>query len=333
MDEKIRHEQTGVDGPKHNVWGRSWTRPDAGKRHGRFAFEPHRLLPGQLPSLDRYWVEAAVYMNDCLSDTATTANAHFKSPCEAFIVTLSPPSTLAFMQPGFHRTHRTHRTPKSDPKAERGFYLNRGRNHPRDLRQGGHGMRLYESSSRDVTREVEGRPITEAAPQARMDAVPAPWEADLRVRYLPPELATVTPGMTAGEDAGATGGAAAAAWGNATVIPTGGREPSGRGRRGPLGQRTPSTGADAREDEGVPPGVHYGAVSRPRTFSTSARPTRPPLLCQRGTRGNPRSPRRTRRRCVRHVMQTGRVQWRGRLQDSRKLGISGMLISKREGTW
>ena len=34
------------------------------------------------------------------------------------------------MQPGFRRVHRTH---KSEPKAERCFYLNRGQNHPRDF--------------------------------------------------------------------------------------------------------------------------------------------------------------------------------------------------------
>ena len=45
------------------------------------------------------------------------------------------------------------------------------------------------------------------------------------------------------------------------VIPTGGRESSGRGRRGPARQRAPSTGADAREDKGIPPGVYYGAAS------------------------------------------------------------------------
>ena len=33
------------------------------------------------------------------------------------------------MQPGFRRVHRTH---KSEPKAERCFYLNSGRNHQRD---------------------------------------------------------------------------------------------------------------------------------------------------------------------------------------------------------
>lgn len=30
---------------------------------------------------------------------------------------------------------------------------------------------------------------------------------------------------------------------------------------GPLGQRDPSTGVDAREEEGIPPGVHYSAAS------------------------------------------------------------------------
>ena len=32
--------------------------------------ESPRLLPGQLPDLDRYWVEAAIYMNDYLNTLA-----------------------------------------------------------------------------------------------------------------------------------------------------------------------------------------------------------------------------------------------------------------------
>ena len=91
--------------------------------------EASRLFPGQLPDLDRYWVEAAVYMNACVNTTATTANPHFKSPYEIFIWKLPPTNTLTFMQPGFRRVHRSHKT---EPKAERCFYLNRGRIHPRD---------------------------------------------------------------------------------------------------------------------------------------------------------------------------------------------------------
>ena len=82
--------------------------------------EAPRLFPGQLPDLDRCWMEAAIYMNDYLNTMATTANAHFKSPHEALFGTLRPPNTIAFVQPGFRRIHRTH---KSDPKAEWCFYL------------------------------------------------------------------------------------------------------------------------------------------------------------------------------------------------------------------
>ena len=153
--------------------------------------EAPRLFPGQLPDLGPYWVEAAIHMNDCLNTTATTANAHFKSPHEALFGTRPPLDTLAFMQPGFHRIHSTH---KSDPKAERCFYLNRGRNHPRDC------VKVVTAcgrttNSRDVTWEVECKPIIEAAPEARRDTVPRPCEADRYVRYLPPEPATVSPGM------------------------------------------------------------------------------------------------------------------------------------------
>ena len=68
-------------------------------------------------------------MNDCINTTATTANPHFKSPNEMYFEKLPPANTLAFMQPGSRCIHRTQR---SEPKAERCFYLNRGRNHPRD---------------------------------------------------------------------------------------------------------------------------------------------------------------------------------------------------------
>ncbi|CAN0390808.1 unnamed protein product [Laminaria digitata] len=76
--------------------------------------EAPRLFPGHLPNLDRYWVEAAVYMNDCLNTTVTMANADWKSPYEMYSGRLPPAINLAFMQPGFRRIHRTH---KSEPKA------------------------------------------------------------------------------------------------------------------------------------------------------------------------------------------------------------------------
>ena len=44
--------------------------------------EAPRLFPGKLSNHDRYWVEAAVYMNDGINTTATAANPHFKSPYE-----------------------------------------------------------------------------------------------------------------------------------------------------------------------------------------------------------------------------------------------------------
>ena len=52
--------------------------------------EPPRLFRGQLPDLDRFWVDAPIYMNGCLNSTATTANAGFKSPYEAYFGKLQP---------------------------------------------------------------------------------------------------------------------------------------------------------------------------------------------------------------------------------------------------
>ncbi|CAM9878429.1 unnamed protein product, partial [Laminaria digitata] len=127
-DKTIRHEHTGVDGPKHNgVAERGLALIQEG---GMVAcLEAARLFPGQRHNLDHYWVEAAVYMNDCLNTTATAANADCKSPYEMYFRKLPLANNLAFMQAGFRRIHRTH---KSEPKAEKCFYLNRGRNHPRD---------------------------------------------------------------------------------------------------------------------------------------------------------------------------------------------------------
>lgn len=62
-------------------------------------------------------------------------------------------------------------------------------------------------------------------------------------------------GDATGDDAGFSGGTDDAG-DDLTVIPTWDPEPSGRGRRGPLGQRAPSTEADARWDESIPPGVY-----------------------------------------------------------------------------
>ena len=77
--------------------------------------EAPRLFSGLLPNLGRYWVEAAVYIDDYLNTTATSPYPHHKSPYEMFVGKLPPANTLAFMPPGFRRIHRTH---KSEPRAE-----------------------------------------------------------------------------------------------------------------------------------------------------------------------------------------------------------------------
>ena len=119
-DEKILHEHTGVDGRKHN--GVVECGLGLIQEGGMAAcLEPPRLFPGQLPDLDHYWVETAVYMNDCINTTATAANPHFTSPYDMHFGKLPPANTLALMQPGFRRIHRSH---KSEPKVERCLYLN-----------------------------------------------------------------------------------------------------------------------------------------------------------------------------------------------------------------
>ena len=113
--------------------------------------EAPRLFPGKRPDLDRYWAGAAAYMNDCVNTTVTTANPHFTLPFGTYFGKVPPANTLAFMLPGFRRVHCSH---KSEPKAERYFYLNRGWNHPRDcvkvVTLSGHS-----SETLDVTWEVD----------------------------------------------------------------------------------------------------------------------------------------------------------------------------------
>ena len=143
----IRHEHTGLNGPKRNgVVERGLGLIQAGNMAS--CIEAPRLFPGQLPHVDRFWAEAAIYMNDCLNTTATTANAGYMLPYEAYFGRPPPVNTLAFMQLGFRRVQRAN---KSEPTAERCFYHNRGRNHPRDS-----VMVLTSSGLTSDTRDVTG---------------------------------------------------------------------------------------------------------------------------------------------------------------------------------
>lgn len=68
----ISDDHTGVDGPKHK--GVVEHGHGLIQEGGMAAYlETRRLFPGQLPDLDRYWVKAAIYMNDCLNTQPTTA--------------------------------------------------------------------------------------------------------------------------------------------------------------------------------------------------------------------------------------------------------------------
>ena len=122
-------------------------------------------------------------MNDCINTTATTANPHSKEPYEMYFEELPPANTLAFMEPGFRRVHRSH---KSEPKAERCFYLNRGWNHSRDYVKVV-TLSGQSSNTRDVTWEVDRVPIIAATPDAGEAAGQEPWGPDDNIRYLPPE--------------------------------------------------------------------------------------------------------------------------------------------------
>ena len=99
-DKTIRHELSGVNMARHNVVverGLSMIQ-DSGMVS---CIEALRPFPRQLPHLDRFWVEAAIYMNDCLNTTATTPNARYMLPYEDNFGRLPPSNTLTFMQLGF----------------------------------------------------------------------------------------------------------------------------------------------------------------------------------------------------------------------------------------
>ena len=158
-EKTIHHGFTGVDGPKHN---RVVERGLGLIQEGGMAagLETTRLFPGQLPDLDRYWVEVAVYMDDSIDTTATTANPHSKLPYEMYFGKLPPTNTIAFMQPGYRRVHRSH---ESEPKGHVCLYLNRGRNHPRDCVKVV-TLSGQSSNTRNVTWEVDRVPLIAATP-------------------------------------------------------------------------------------------------------------------------------------------------------------------------
>ena len=94
------HEHAGDDGPKPNgVAERGLGMIHEGGMAARL--EAPRLFSGQLPNLDRYLVEAAIYMNDYLNTTATTAKAHFNSPYEIILGDYRRPKPSPLCSPDF----------------------------------------------------------------------------------------------------------------------------------------------------------------------------------------------------------------------------------------
>ena len=194
-DRTIRHEHAGENRCKHNgVVEHGLGLIQVGGMTA--CIELSRLFSGQLPDLERFWVGAAIYINDCLNTTVTTANAGHMSSCEAFCGRLPPTNTLAFMQPRFRCVQHAK---MSQPKAERRFYLNRRRNHPRD------SFKVHTSSDLTsdmwgVTWEIERVPIIAVELGTGTATAPEAWEADWHVRYAPPMrqvplVLPVTPAM------------------------------------------------------------------------------------------------------------------------------------------
>ena len=166
-DEKIRYEHNRDRLAEKQQSGRARARPDTGVGMAA-CLEPPRLFPGQIQNLDRYWVEAAVYMNDGINTTATAANPHFKSPQNMYLGKLPPANTCASMQPGFRRIGRTQTW---EPMAELCFYLSSGPNHLWDCVK---TVTLFgrTSNTRDVTWEAENMMIIAAEPNVGAATTP-----------------------------------------------------------------------------------------------------------------------------------------------------------------
>lgn len=97
IEETIRHDHTGGVSSKHNdVVERGLGLIQGGGMAA--CFEASRLFSGYLPSLDRYSVEAAIYVKYCTNTTtATTTNAHITSTYGALLWKLPPPNTLTII--------------------------------------------------------------------------------------------------------------------------------------------------------------------------------------------------------------------------------------------
>ena len=68
------------------------------------------------------WRRLFTRTTECLSTTATTANAGFQSPYELSFRSVPPANNLAYMQPGFRRVRLTH----TNRRPSGVFYLNKG---------------------------------------------------------------------------------------------------------------------------------------------------------------------------------------------------------------
>ena len=353
-DKTIRHEHTGVDGPTHNgVIERGLGLIEEGGMAA--CLEPPRLFPGQLPNLDPSWVETTVYMNDCLSTTGTSANPHHKSPYDMFFGKLPSANTLAFMQPGFCRIHRTH---KSEPKAEKGFYLNMGRNHPRD-RVKVVTLSGQTSDMRSVTWETERTqitsPLSPCTPGAGAHTRPDTRDDDFRVSYVPPVITPVRPVtpllpplpppvMTPMPLV--TPVLPSIRVMTSVVTPAPPRMPPPTGMKppsSPLEIENPQVIGGFPEHQLLQPG-RTRSRTRARTTrgrhrllswvcqqtthsTTSPRPTNQSLPCLPSTQVSWASPLPTSRRCHRHTVPTGSAPGRGRSPSWRRLGRLGMPSS------
>ena len=111
-DQTIRHEYTGVDESKHNgVADRGLGLIQEGRKAA--CLEPPRLFPRELPNFDRYWVEAAIYMNDCLYSRRPPRTSTTNRPSRCFLGDYGRSTPSPSFSPDFVAyTAPTSRSPK-----------------------------------------------------------------------------------------------------------------------------------------------------------------------------------------------------------------------------
>ncbi|CAB1105045.1 unnamed protein product [Ectocarpus sp. CCAP 1310/34] len=121
------------------------------------------LYPGA-PNYPSLWAEAIAWSCNALNCTSTTSNPEKKSPYEMWHGHPPPPgATYPFLKPAVYKVKRTH---KSEPKAQKCFYLGPGINTNRDC------VRILNEKRRAITTRNFTWQSVPAAPAALPQSLP-----------------------------------------------------------------------------------------------------------------------------------------------------------------